>query len=464
MPVLVSFRWLSATIVATCSIVLGCDKQANNAEAGSSGGAPVAQVQAAGAATFDAKNDAPAAIDPFQPTVGFDPDRLPASCESMVGVVLNVPGGTQEIRTGFVFDADDHLAYVAAGEIQAPIVVGTADDATPFSYQAIIGSGEHVRVVPLEVARRYPHSRGVVLSGPKRDLPQPLALRPQGDTPALGRRLHLIGFETPGELFGSKTGGVFARIAEPLEVIPFGKADFGVPIWFGLARPDSVRAVTGLVVADDGAIIGLAHETSPQGGRQAYDCFPTDSLRRFKEPELVFFSADRRAAGSNSAANPPAFGATTPPSILKAELRIRFQCIEYPRPLRHPRVLVSAKPMKIQPALPEQNTYTTTWLHPDSVRSPVHEIREGKWPGQSADVQVVELRSTPTTENLSLHTETISQTTAQTKLPVDKNLATYQATYAVARSQRGKIYMQCIFEDEQGVTKLLGPEQSVSVY
>lgn len=480
-------RWSVRLILvsAFAGVIVGCKKPAQQAIAEANGSAPAATTRVAEslvakapvtsaltatAATVNAPapSDVHVATDPFQPAVRFDPDRLPEACEAIVAVLLVADGRTLDLQSGFVFDADDRSVYVALADVRnrtSGVWWKGVDENTKFGYQAVVGSGSSRRVVPLEIARRYPASGGLVLSAPKENLPRPLMLQGRAAATPLGRRLQLIGHAVTAAPTDSKARAGFARVVVPSYVVPFGKPELGVPIWFGLHKPTGLRPGSGLVVADDGTVVALAHDAgSPIDSSQpTYNCFPTDCLRRYVEPELLHYRIRPRAnaakvVGDPTAGSPPQ-PVPPPTATPKLELDIGIQCVEYPRPLRRPRVLISSEPMKIQPRAPDRTIDIATWLHAGSVRLPVSEILDGKWSGQPADLQVAGFQSTPTIENLSLQSETLTQKNDRSHLPTDTNLTSYIATCRVASPASGKLYLQCIFDDEHGVTKLLGSEQ-----
>lgn len=231
-------------------------------------------------------NEPPAAtIDPFQPLVRLDPDRLPASCESIVGFQITTSSGSHFLHTGFVFDADAQLAYVTISRFFLEAISQIADSSTPPIYQAIVGNGPKPRVVTLSLVGKA--QGATIFSAPKKDLPPPLSLTTAPATPPVGRRLHLIGYESPeGEMGFGQSGRLgWTRTAVPTEVISTGNAKLMEPLWFAVDKPKNLRLRSALIVADDGAVVALGFPKEIyEGGRnrEIFEAYPLNYLANFR--------------------------------------------------------------------------------------------------------------------------------------------------------------------------------------
>ena len=164
-----------------------------------------------------------------------------------------------------------------------------------------------------------------------------------------------------------------------------------------------------------------------------------------------------------------------------AQAEIVIQCLEPNGPLRNLRLYVGSQWLELAPEprptpdwqigmngnapieLPQPSLFA-----PYAARPTKSAIVGGKWTGVPNDVQEVKLTSAPT--EIPLFTKQWSRPSHQNAAFPDGEVAswpgltTYRGKLSLPRLPESKfIFVQCVYDNEQGVTQVLGREQSAAV-
>jgi hypothetical protein len=378
---------------------------------------------------LEASADAPAA-DPFEPKPRLDPDKLPGAAESVIPVLLEIDGRPLFSCPGYVFDADERLAYVVA-EYQENRYSGSFPrKALTYTYRAVVGPPPDAHGVPLEVVYRYPHLGCILLSGSKADLPPPLPVPSSPPDVTIGRRLHLVGFEPPPDV-RDVSRPMFARAAELATITPTTARAEPAPL-FSVETFGEVRVHEGLLVDAEGSPQAVARYTQkivkqgqPTSDLREYACHPLTDLQQFREPDLTKFVFIVERKGKN------------------VEISVRAEVFEPRSTLRRPRLLIASQPLDLwDPKPPPEGTRIKSWHLPSAVGRPRFELSAENASKLPTDYQEVALSATPA------------------DAPKRTN---YAALHTVDDPSKKLFYYQLVFDDENGATRLLGSEKPFRV-